>query len=312
MSDTELGGLARAGDVQALGVLFERCRPSLYAAALGILGSRADAHDAVQDACVTALLRIGQLRDGGAGRAWLHRVLRNVCLMRIRQYREVPVAEIELPTMVPGPEAAVERHVMREWVWEALESLSTEERATVMLRHFTRCDSYDAIAQITAVPIGTVRSRLNRARARLSDRLRSTVADSPIDRIEFETSQRRTWENFYQTLHEQPVPRTYRELFVNDIDVRDTAGEWHGVKQWSAEEREAISLGVRATVVDVLPSSDITVVEVDFSNPAQAPDHCPPHATFVHRLRNGRSTQLRVHYPAAATCRQLTTASRAR
>jgi hypothetical protein len=47
----------------------------------------------------------------------------------------------------------------------------------------------------------------------------------------------------------------------------------------------------------VLASSDLTVVEVDFSNPATAPDHWPPQATFVHRRNKGRSRQLRIHYP---------------
>jgi RNA polymerase sigma-70 factor (ECF subfamily) len=93
------------------------------------------------------------------------------------------------------------------------------------------------------------------------------------------------------------VPRTYQELFAPDVDVRDPAGHWHGIEAWSAEEREAIVLGVRASVVDGLATSALTVVEIDFSNPATSPDHCPPHATFVHRLSKGRSRQLRIHYP---------------
>lgn len=297
MLDAELGGLARAGDVQAFAALFERCRPSLYAVAVRTLGSRADALDAVQDTCVAALSRVGELRDAGAARAWLHAVLRNVCLMRIRRRREVPVAEVRLTDVVPGPEAALEHHVMREWVWQALDGLSPDERATVLLRYFSRSSSYEAIARITGVPVGTVRSRLNRARSRLADRLMSTVAGTALSQADLEDSQRRTWAEFYRLLHERPVPRTYRDLFAADVDVRDTAGRWHGIEQWSAEEREAIAVGVRATVVNVLASSDITVLEVDFSNPAEWPDHCPPHATFVHRLREGRCDRLRIDYP---------------
>ena len=84
VSDADLGSLARGGDVEALAVLLERCRPSLYAAAAGLLRNRADALDAVQDTFVVALLRLSDLRDAKAARAWLHAVLRNVCLMRIR------------------------------------------------------------------------------------------------------------------------------------------------------------------------------------------------------------------------------------
>jgi RNA polymerase sigma factor (sigma-70 family) len=298
MSDAELGSLARAGDVQALAGLLERCRPSLYAAAIGLLGNRADAHDAVQDTCVIALVRLAELRHAGAARAWLHTVLRNVCLMRIRQRREIPAAGVELPGVVPGPEEALDNHVMREWVWHALDGLSADERLTVMLRHFTRCTSYAAIARITAVPVGTVRSRLNRARARLAEALTATVAGTPLSHAGTVAAQRMQWDEFYRTVHDRPVPRTYQEFFAPDVDVRDPAGHWRGVTAWSAEEREAITLGVRAKIMDVLASGDITIVEIDFSNPAEWPGHCPPQATFIHRLSDGRSRQLRIHYPA--------------
>ena len=298
MSDADLGSLARGGDVDALAALLERCRPSLYAAAVGLLGNRADALDAVQDTFVVALLRLADLRDARAARAWLHAVLRNVCLMQIRQRREIPSAVIELADAVPGPEEALEQHVMGEWVWHALHSLSPDERLTIMLRHFTRCTSYDAIARVTSVPVGTVRSRLSRARRKLADALMATAAGTPMSHAGIEAAQRKQWEEFYRLVHEQPVARTYQELFAPDVDVRDPAGQWHGIKAWSAEEREAITLGVRAALVGVLASSNITVLEIDFSNPATWPDHCPPQATFVHRLSDGRSRQLRIHYPA--------------
>ena len=105
-------------------------------------------------------------------------------------------------------------------------------------------------------------------------------------------------EQAYRVLYERPVPRTYSELFAPDVVVRDPAGHWRGVRAWSAEERKAIALGVRARIVDVLASSDITILEIDFSNPAEWRGHCPPQATFIHRLSGGRSRQLRIHYPA--------------
>jgi RNA polymerase sigma-70 factor (ECF subfamily) len=296
-SDTELGLLARAGDVQALAALLELCRPSLYATAMGLLSNRADALDAVQDTCVVALLRLGDLRDGAAARGWLHRVVRNICLMRLRQRREMATLDVEMSEAVPGPEQALEQHALRDWVWQALDQLSADERVSLMLRHFTRCSSYEAIAQITAVPIGTVRSRLSRARSRLAESLLASVAGTPLSHLELIDRQRKNWEEFYRSVHARPVPRTYQELFTADVDVHDSVGHWHGIEAWSAEEREAISVGVRATILDVLASSDVTVLEIDFSNPLEWPNHCPPQATFVHRLRHGRSGQLLIHYP---------------
>ena len=56
-----------------------------------------------------------------------------------------------LPDVLPGPEEALENHVMREWLWHGLGRLSADEQLAVMLRHFTRCTSYAAIARVTAI-----------------------------------------------------------------------------------------------------------------------------------------------------------------
>lgn len=302
VTEAELGSLARAGDVQALAVLLERCRPSLYGTAIGMLRNRADALDAVQDTFVTALVRVEDLRDGAAARAWLHAVVRNVCLMRLRQGRELPSGSVEPPGNAPDPAEALDGHVLRDWVWHALETLPPDEQLTVLLRYFTRCAGYDAIARVTGVPVGTVRSRLNRARARLADELGGTIEDTATGHAVRRAGRREQWEAFYRAVHERPAPITYRDLFVDDVDVRDRSGHWAGVPRWSAHEREAISLGVRATVVDVLAGSDVTVVEIDFANPPDRPDHCPSQATFVHRLDQGRSRLLRIHYPLVPAC----------
>ena len=91
-----------------------------------------------------------------------------------------------------------------------------------MLRHFTRSSSYEAIAEITAVPGGTVRSRLNRARSLLADALLTTIASTPLSHADLVAGQRQTWEDFYRMLHNRPEPRTYQDLFAADVDVRDT------------------------------------------------------------------------------------------
>ena len=66
---------------------------------------------------------------------------------------------------------------------------------------------------------------------------------------------------------------------------------------WSAHEREAIASGVRATITGLVAGRDITVLEIDFSNPATAAHHCPPRSTFVHRLAgDGLSRRVDIHY----------------
>lgn len=166
----------------------------------------------------------------------------------------------------------------------------------VLLRYFTRCNRYEAIALATGVPVGTVRSRLHRARAQLGGALRRTVDGSPLRIADLEQVRRSEWEQFYAEVHETPVPRTYRELYAPDVDVADSTGRWRGIEAWSAHEREAIALGVRATIVGLVASREFTILEIDFTNPDRAPDHCPPRSTFVHHLSAGRSRQLDIRY----------------
>ena len=102
-SDAELATLACAGEVEALAALLERYRPSLYAAAIRLLRNRDDALDAVQETCVVALVRLGALRDPEAVGGWLHAVLRNTCLMRLRSsHRDRAPEQAVVPALAPS------------------------------------------------------------------------------------------------------------------------------------------------------------------------------------------------------------------
>lgn len=84
MADAELIGAARNGDAAALGALIERHRPGMRAVALAMLGWGPDADDAVQDAILIALSRLGDLRDPAAAGPWLRTITRNAARMRLR------------------------------------------------------------------------------------------------------------------------------------------------------------------------------------------------------------------------------------
>ncbi len=297
VGDATLVALARAGEIEAVAGLLERYRPSLYATAVPLLRNREDALDAVQETYLTALARLGSLRDPAAAAGWLHTILRNVCRMQLRRgRREAAWEDVELPTVEPGPADVVDQQALRDWVWSALDSLSPDDRTTVMLRYFSRCTSYQAIAAVTAVPIGTVRSRLHRARSQLADAMRQTVDGTTLSQASTETARRTQWEHFYAEVHQTPIARTYRDVYASQVRVRDSANSWTGVAAWSEHEREAIELGVRARIVGLAASRDTTILEIDFRNPAWAEDHCPPRSTFVHRLEAGRSHRLDIHY----------------
>ncbi|MGW1209886.1 RNA polymerase sigma factor [Streptomyces sp. NPDC002499] len=180
VEDATLTRAAQAGEVAALGLLLERHRAGMRAVALSILGPGADADDVMQDAALTALRRIGDVRDPGAVGAWLRMIVRNASRSVLRDSVVVrPVDDLHLASTDVGPEQWLERNALRDWVWEALEELSPVLRMPLVLRHFTAgVSSYEQIADACGVPVGTVRSRLSQGRAKLAAALAAT-ADAP-------------------------------------------------------------------------------------------------------------------------------------
>src|SRR6476620_5219678 len=139
-TDTELVRAVQAGNPASLGLLLARHRASMQAVALSLLGYHPDAQDAVQDAMLVALQRVGDLRDPGAAGPWLRAITRNACRMRLRAAHTNEPYHPETLTIVsgePSPEEALDRHALRDWVWHALEGLSEPLQLVVVLRYFS-------------------------------------------------------------------------------------------------------------------------------------------------------------------------------
>ena len=134
-----------------------------------------EAADAVQDACLRALRFIGGFR-GGDGRVWLLAIVRNACYSRLKRgaRREMETEfddEIHSPEAeAANPEDLLERSRDSETLGRALEELPEEFREVVVMRELEGM-AYKEIAEVAGVPIGTVMSRLARARKRLQKTL---------------------------------------------------------------------------------------------------------------------------------------------
>ncbi|WP_019068201.1 RNA polymerase sigma factor [Streptomyces hokutonensis] len=180
LEDVLLTRAAQSGEVAALGRLLERHRDGMRAVALSILGPGADADDVMQDAALTALLRIGDVRDPAAVGAWLRMIVRNAGRLVLREAVLVrPVSELPVMAAQLGPEQWLDRNALRDWVWEALAELTPALRMPLLLRYFAaEVTSYERIADACGIPVGTVRSRLSRGRARMATALAAT-ADTP-------------------------------------------------------------------------------------------------------------------------------------
>jgi RNA polymerase sigma factor (sigma-70 family) len=154
---------AIAGDRSAFNDLARASVARLYAVAQLILRDPDRAADATQDALVAAWRDLSALRDPDRFEAWLHRVLVRTChreARRHRQRRSVEVGEIPLETR-PGSDE-LPSIVDRDQIERGFRRLGVEERAIVVLHH-SEGFSLTEIADILALPLGTVKSRLHRS-----------------------------------------------------------------------------------------------------------------------------------------------------
>jgi len=150
----------------------------LYAAALRLTRNEADAEDLVQDTYLRAFRSAGQFKPGTDLRGWLYTILHNTFLNQRRDRSRNPVdtdseAVEQAPAAIEGagnPEELLLRATMDTELRAALDSLPDAFREAVWLRDVEQF-SYDEIAGIVAVPIGTVMSRISRGRRALFDQL---------------------------------------------------------------------------------------------------------------------------------------------
>ncbi|GAA3629794.1 sigma-70 family RNA polymerase sigma factor [Kineosporia mesophila] len=298
---SELVLAAQAGDVAALGTLLAEHRPAMLAVALSFLSEPADAEDAVQDAALIALTRIGDLRDPRAVGPWLKMIVRNGCRMRLRA--RPPVGG--MPDLAADPESdparLIERHVARDWIWHALDQLSPPLRVVVLLRYFTRTTGYEQIAALCGVPVGTVRSRLSKARATLAGLLLAT-GESRYQGPDLET-----WQRYRELFSDlaggtRSMAGLHQELHPRMETVWDSTRRTVGLEPVVGLIDRSAGAGVGLRVVNLVAGRDIVVCETQTLNPAENPDHCPPGVAWLLRLENGRADQLRLfHEPRGKT-----------
>ncbi len=180
-SDAELLAAHVAGDHEAFGVLFSRHRDRLWAVALRTMSNPEDAADGLQDGMVAAFRRAGSFRGEAAVTTWLHRVVVNACLDRIRaaKVRRADVlpddleeygdrgSSISATDETEDPSDLTERGERRRQILDALRTLPEEQRAALVLVDMEGYPVAEA-ALMLGCAVGTVKSRCSRGRARLA------------------------------------------------------------------------------------------------------------------------------------------------
>lgn len=175
--DFELVQAMASGDSQALEVLYARYGPSLLVYLIGQLGQRAQAEEVLQDVMLAAWQAAPQFRGDSQVRTWLLGIARHRAAnaRRRRTLPRVPLDE-ELVADDPRPGDIVERRDRYDAIQRALGQLPEEQRETLELVFFHELSGPE-VAQVTGVALGTVKSRLYRAKAALKQWLSSEEAD---------------------------------------------------------------------------------------------------------------------------------------
>ncbi|HUN61918.1 MAG TPA: sigma-70 family RNA polymerase sigma factor [Candidatus Sulfotelmatobacter sp.] len=158
----------------------------LYSYALVLSRNQAEAEDLVQETCLRALRAMKRLRPDSNVKSWLFTILRNIWLNQLRQRKTAPPM-VDLDGDERGPERAVDSakdpyaaylsELESEQVRRAIELLPLESREVILLREYEEL-SYEQIAALLQCPVGTVMSRLARARYKLRDLLTPAAAVS--------------------------------------------------------------------------------------------------------------------------------------
>ncbi|MCR4397702.1 MAG: sigma-70 family RNA polymerase sigma factor [Firmicutes bacterium] len=174
---------ARDGNVEAFEQLVLAYEKMVYNLAFRMMGNHEDASDVAQEAFLRAFASLRRFRGDSSFSTWISRIVSNICLDELRRRHRRRVTSIDEPVETgdgemsrqtrdpaPGPEDLVERMELRADIQEGIQRLHEDHRVMIVLRDIQGL-SYEEISEILGLSLGTVKSRLNRARHALRQKL---------------------------------------------------------------------------------------------------------------------------------------------
>jgi len=199
MDESELIAAAQRGQTDAFNELVLHYQSQVYNLAYRIMGDPAAAADATQEAFISAYQSLDRFR-GGSFKSYLMRIVANQCYDELRRYKRQPTTSFEAfgdvdeeanPALIngdEGPESHLQRQQMSHVIQRGINTLPADQRITLVLADVQGM-AYKEIADATDVALGTVKSRLARARAKLRDYLRQETELLPAKyRLEGEST----------------------------------------------------------------------------------------------------------------------------
>ena len=176
MREQRLVAAARGGDEGAFEALVRLYEKRVFALAVRMCGSREDAAEASQEAFLAAWQGLAFFRGESSFSTWLYRLTSNACVDLLRREGRHRAAAgpslddeeagLDVPDQTLSPQDEAERRELRESIDRGLEALTPEHRQVLVLREMHQL-SYDEIADVLSLDVGTVKSRISRARKQL-------------------------------------------------------------------------------------------------------------------------------------------------
>ncbi|HEY9061590.1 MAG TPA: sigma-70 family RNA polymerase sigma factor [Pseudobacteroides sp.] len=185
MSENEkyLLGLSKKGDIEAFEMLMEKYQKKVFNIALRLLGNYDDASEVTQEVFIRIYKSIGSFKGESQISTWIYRIATNVCLDELRKRKRKWVMSldeeyhkengdyiIQVEDDKPTPDVVMEQKTIKSAVKNAIDKLSEKYKLIIILRDIQGF-SYEEISEIVKTPVGTVKSRINRARLQLKELL---------------------------------------------------------------------------------------------------------------------------------------------
>ncbi len=296
----ELVQAARSGSAAAWNALYQQYYPGLYTIALRMCGSVPAARDAVQETFILAYLKLSQLKDAATFGGWIRKILTHYCYRDSHRNR--------LTTRLEGIPFAGdgwwEDELNRRYDWlsaqnqlyTALAQLPEVLRSTLLLRYFSSFHSYEQMAAILCVPVGTIRSRLNQAKVKLTQEWQQF---SDVGRKLFIESEE--WNGFYQAIYsglhtDDACKNKLMNHLQKDIQIISNASKpITGGVFFERKVHEDRQVGSWLKPDQVTSCGNISIVEVSHYNSPEHPYHCPSHSVAVLYRHKGKVGKMHLY-----------------
>ncbi len=174
-----------AGNTSAFGLLVQKYQDRLFNTLVHVTGNAQEAEEVAQDAFVQAFVKLRTFEGRSSLFTWIYRIAFNLWVTQRRRRR--PVVSVDESRELTGSEPTdtgeapldrLEREERARQIHRAIHELSDDHRTILVLREMENCD-YETISEILDLPVGTVRSRLHRARLHLKQRLKHVLQENP-------------------------------------------------------------------------------------------------------------------------------------